>query len=68
MQSQTRYLTVAQFAQERQIDVRTAYTQIAAGHIPSIKLSAPGAKRPTIRIPREALEKWEAEQLAGDKK
>ena len=63
-----RFLSVKSVAQRYGLTERTIYQEITAKRIPAVKIGDPGSKRPTLRIPIDGLEKWEADQLAGDKK
>jgi excisionase family DNA binding protein len=53
----------AQAARRFGVHCRFIYKKIAERHLPAIKLGAPGSCGPVIRIPLEALERWESAQL-----
>ena len=61
------YHSVAGAAKKFGVNQRLIYKEIQEGRLPAIKLGDPGSKRPVIRIPADALERWEAAQLEGQK-
>ena len=61
------YLTVKSVAQKLGVHPKLIYAEIQEGRIPALKIGEPGSKRPVIRIPADALERWEAAQLEAQK-
>ena len=57
------YLSVNAVAKLFGVESRLIYKEIAQKRLPAIKLGDPTSRRPVIRIPREALQHWEFEQL-----
>ena len=63
----TQYLNVSAAAKRFGVTERLMYKEITEGRLPAIRLGDPGSKRPVIRIPTDALERWEAAQLEAQK-
>ena len=61
------YYNVAGAAKKFGVNPRLIYKEIQEGRIPALKIGEPGSKRPVIRIPADALERWEAAQLEAQK-
>jgi excisionase family DNA binding protein len=57
------YLSVGAAASRFGVHSRMIYKEIAEKRLPAIKLGDPNSRRPVIRIPIEALQRWELEQL-----
>ena len=57
------YLSVNAAAKRFGVESRFIYKEVAQKRLPAIKLGDPRSRRPVIRIPLEALQRWELEQL-----
>lgn len=57
--------TVNAIAARWNTDRKFVYNLIATGQLRALKLGAPGAKRPMIRVPVDALEAFERAQAVN---
>jgi excisionase family DNA binding protein len=57
------YLSVNAVAERFGVESRFIYKEIAQKRLPAIKLGDSSSRRPVIRIPIDALQRWELEQL-----
>ncbi len=61
---EVRFLGVPEVAKRWGVHQNFVYNLIKRGDFPFLKFGS--QKRPVLRIPLEALERWEAKQLAGE--
>jgi hypothetical protein len=59
------YLSVSDAAKRYGFNRKFVYDLLNMKVLPCVKFEKPGTKRPVIRIPIDALEKWELKQLEG---
>jgi excisionase family DNA binding protein len=58
------FFDVPDIAKRWDVHVNFVYMLIKHGELPCLKIGNAGSKRPVLRVPKTALERWEAQQLA----